>query len=101
MTKEEIIKELFKEFITPVKSTNVKKIKWDSVSKDLVIQFDDGSIYTYYKVSEAIFNNIQDGQAGTITAGPWGGIGTYPSVGAAVWQYLIDGGYKYKKGGTI
>jgi hypothetical protein len=97
------IEKLFrlKEYIDSVSSTNVKKVKWDSVSKVLVIQFKDGSIYTYSNVPEAIYTNVLDGQAGTKTEGPWGPIGTYPSVGAAVHQWLINGGYKYRKGGNI
>lgn len=90
-----------KEFIDSVSSTNVKKIKWDSVSSELVIQFEDNSVYTYYNVPEAIYTNVLFGQAGTKTAGKWGGVGKYPSVGAAVHQWLIQGGYQYKKGGNI
>jgi hypothetical protein len=96
---EKILK--LREYIQSVSSTNVRTVKWDSETSNLYIMFRDGSIYTYFKVPEAIFNNIVDGQAGTKTAGPWGPVGKYPSVGAAVHQWLIAGGYKYKKGGTI
>ena len=96
------INELFKEFLVDdIRSTNVKKMKWDSVSKDLVVQFMDNSVYTYFNVPEAIFNRIQDGMAGTKTAGEHGPKGKYPSVGAAIWTYLIEGGFRYKRGGTI
>jgi hypothetical protein len=90
------INKLFRlrEYIESVSSTNVKKVKWDSVSKDLVIQFEDNSIYTYSNVPEAIYINVVDGQAGAKN-------GDYPSVGAAVHQYLINGGYQYRRGGTI
>lgn len=89
-----------REFIERVKSTNVKRVKWDSITKELVVQFND-STYTYYNIPEAIYNNVVDGQAGTKTAGPWGPIGKYPSVGAAIHQWLIAGGFSYKKGGII
>ncbi len=84
-----------------VDSTNVDKVKWDSVTKDLTILFNSGDAYVYYKVPEAIYNNIVDGQAGTRTSGIWGEKGKYPSVGAATHQYLIEGGYKYKKIGSF
>lgn len=83
-----------KEYIDTVSSTNVKKVKYDTVTKELTIQFEDNSIYTYYNVPEAIYTNVVDGQAGTKK-------GKYPSVGAAVHDYLINGGYQYKKGGNI
>jgi len=82
-------------------STNVKAMKWDSITKDLVIQFGSGATYTYESVPEAIYNNVMDGNAGTETAGPWGPIGKFPSVGAAVHQFLVQGGFTYRRGGTI
>lgn len=87
-------------YIQSVTSTNVRRVKWSSESKEMVVQF-YGSTYTYYNIPEAIYNNVVDGQAGTKTAGPWGPIGKYPSVGAAIHQWLIAGGFSYKKGGTI
>jgi hypothetical protein len=96
--QERIIK--LREYIESVSSTNVKRVKWDSVTRELTVQF-NGDTYTYYNIPEAIYNNVVDGNAGTKTAGPWGEIGKYPSVGASIHQWLIDGGYRYKKGGRI
>lgn len=106
MDKYEIIlkqiNELFKEFLVDdIRSTNVRKMKWDSETKELVVQFQDRSVYTYYDISEKLFNDISDGNAGTKTEGPWGPKGKFPSVGASIWQYLIDRGVRYKKGGTL
>lgn len=84
-----------------VRSTNVKRVKYDSVSEELVIRFDDGSVYTYFNVPSKIYDNVLEGMAGTKTAGEWGPIGKFPSVGAATHQYLIEGGFAYKKGGSI
>jgi hypothetical protein len=95
---DKIIK--LREYIQSVSSTNVKRIKWDSVTKVMVVEF-KYSTYTYYDIPEAIYNNVVDGQAGTRTRGPWGPVGKYPSVGAAIHQWLIAGGYRYKKGGFI
>lgn len=82
----------FKEYIERVRSTNVDKVKWDSETKEMTIKFDDGSIYVYFNVPEKVFDNIVDGQAGSK-------VGKYPSVGAAVHQYLK--GFKYQKVGTF
>ena len=98
MMLEKILK--LREYIQSVSSTNVRTVKWDSETKEMVVQFSNAT-YTYFNIPEAIFNNVVDGAAGTKTSGTWGPVGKYPSVGAAVHQYLIAGGYKYKKGGTI
>jgi hypothetical protein len=82
-------------------STNVKRIKWDSETEELVIQFQNNAYYTYFNVPEGIFNRVEDGLAGTKTSGPWGPVGKFPSVGAAVHQYLIEGGFSYRRGGRI
>jgi hypothetical protein len=91
----------FKVTSDSVKSTNVKRVKYDSITQELVIKFDDGSNYTYFNVPSKIYDNVLEGMAGTKTAGEWGPIGKFPSVGAAVHQYLIEGGYRYKKGDSI
>ena len=91
----------FKVTIDSVRSTNVKRVKYDSVTEEMTIRFDDGSIYTYFDIPSKIYDNVLEGMAGTKTAGEWGPIGKFPSVGAAVWQYLVDGGFRYKKGGSM
>lgn len=91
----------FKITVDSVKSTNVRRIKYDSVTQELVIKFDDGSNYTYFNVPSKIYDNVLEGMAGTKTAGEWGPIGKFPSVGAAVHQYLVEGGFSYKKGGSF
>ena len=105
MNKEEIVIQLrnlyFKVEEATVQSTNVDKVKYNTVSKEMKVKFDDGSVYTYYNVPERIYDNVREGLAGTKTAGPWGPVGKYTSVGAAVHQYLIKGKFKYKKGGPF
>lgn len=91
----------FKVTSDSVRSTNVKRVKYDSVTEELVIKFDDGSNYTYFNVPSKIYDNVLEGMAGTKTAGVWGPIGKFPSVGAAVHQYLIEGGFRYKRGDSI
>jgi hypothetical protein len=80
-----------------VTSTNVSRIKWDSITRDLLIEFEGGGVYRYSNVPEAVYLDVLEGQAGTKTSGPWGPEGKYPSVGAAVHAYLIEGGYSYSK----
>jgi hypothetical protein len=84
-----------------VQSTNVKRMKYDSIMKELVIEFWGDGTYTYSNVSEQIYNDIRSGNASTKGAGDWGPEGTTPSVGAAVHRYLIENGNKGTKGGTI
>lgn len=91
----------FRVYVDGVQSTNVKRVKWDSVTKEMVIQFQNDRYYTYYDISEKIYTNVLDGLAGTKTAGPWGPVGKYPSVGAAVHQWLIQRRVRYKRGGRI
>ncbi|MCP4761438.1 MAG: KTSC domain-containing protein [archaeon] len=95
------IKEDFKQYIERPNSTNVRAMKWDSETKELVVAFKEGGTYTYYNISEKIWNNIEEGQAGTKTAGKWGPKGKYPSVGASIHQWLKDRGIRYTRGGII
>ena len=82
-------------------STNVKRMKYDSIMRELVIEFRGGGYYTYYGVNEALYNNVRGGNAATKTAGDWGPVGKTPSVGAAVHQYLIEQNIRYAPGGSI
>lgn len=87
-----------------IKSSNVWKFKYNTETGDLVVKFQDGSVYTYFKVSLDDFNQFASGSGGTCkTEGKnkWGSwtIGKNPSVGAAVWDILMK--YSYSKGGVI
>jgi hypothetical protein len=84
-----------------VQSTNVKRMKYDSIMKELVIEFWGGGYYTYFGVDETLYDNVRYGNAATKTAGDWGPEGTSPSVGAAVHRYLIEQNIRYQEGGTI
>lgn len=99
--------EKLKFFITTeyVRSSNVDAVSYNDVLKEMVIRFNDGSTYTYYDVSLRLFDDIKDGNGVCITTGQnqygrWK-IGKSPSVGAAVYEKLVQAGVKYKKGGTI
>jgi len=88
-----------------IPSSNVRRIVYNDETKEMVIQFQDKSIYTYFEVPFQIFLDVSGGKATCITSGEnafgrWF-VGKNPSVGAAVWQYLRDSNIKYKKGGTL
>jgi len=87
-----------------INSSNVWKFKWNDETGDLVVKFQDGSTYTYYGVSENDFESFTTGSGGTCeTSGSnrWGSweIGKSPSVGAAVWDILMN--YRYNEGGNV
>lgn len=88
-----------------IPSSNVRRIVYNDESKEMVIQFQDKSIYTYFEVPFQIFLDVSGGKATCITTGEnkfgrWF-VGKNPSVGAAVWKYLRDSNIKYQKGGTL
>lgn len=82
-------------------STNVRRMKYDSIMRELVIEFWGGGVYTYYAVPENIYESVRNGDASTRTAGDWGPVGKTPSVGAAVHQFLVESDIRYTRGGTI
>lgn len=91
-----------------IKSSNVWKFKWDDKTGDLIVKFQDGSIYTYYGVTKNDFESFRTGTGGTCETSGETKIGgaTYrweegknPSVGAAVWDVLDS--YNYKQTGNI
>ena len=87
-----------------IKSSNVWKFKYNDKTGELVVKFQDGSTYTYDKVSLNDFQQFANGSGGTCSTegenrwGTWE-VGKNPSVGAAVWDVLMK--YSYKKGGRI
>jgi hypothetical protein len=86
-------------------SSNVDKMKYNDETKELVIKFNDGSYYTYFDVDFDEFMAVVDGDASCITEGEneYGSwfVGKTPSVGAAVWEWLIDTNVRYQRGGTL
>lgn len=105
MTKEENFDEWvqLKKWRSSPDSSNVKKILYQDETKEMVIQFNSGDIYTYYDVDFALFQEIFNGAGICRTEGSnrWGSwfIGKTPSVGAAVNQ-LLDG-TRYSRGGSL
>jgi hypothetical protein len=103
---EETIEYAFKKWRADnIQSSNVKKIMYNDETKEMFIQFNDRSIYTYFGVSMNLFLDVSGGKATCITSGEnkYGAwyVGKTPSVGAAVHKFLVKSGIKYKKGGTL
>lgn len=87
--------------VSNANSTNVKRLKYDSNKKELIIEFFGDGTYTYSNVSEGLYEMIRNGDAATKTAGLWGEAGKSPSVGAAVYKYLVETNHPFVKGGII
>jgi hypothetical protein len=105
LTENNIEYEFKKWRANNIESSNVKKIMYEDETMEMVIQFNDKSIYTYFNVPFDTFLNVSGGNATCITDGEnrWGSwyVGKTPSVGASVHKYLINEGVKYKKGGSF
>lgn len=95
------IKNKFEILQGGVASSNVASYRWNSNNNTLVLTFHDGSRYKYYTIDREEFESIILGDATCITEGEneygrWYE-GKSPSVGAAVWKYLIDKNVRYEK----
>jgi len=108
LTEEKVdyVFEQFKKWrANNLKSSNVKSILYEDETREMVIKFQEGDIYTYFDVPFQTFLNVSGGKATCITSGEikYGSwyVGKTPSNGAAVWKYLRDSGIRYKKGGSL
>jgi hypothetical protein len=95
------IKEELRIYEGDVNSSNVQSYRYNDVSGELILTFNDGSQYRYFQIDFTDYESIVLGDAECITEGEneygrWFE-GKTPSVGAAVWQYLIDKGVRYEK----
>jgi hypothetical protein len=84
-----------------VVSSNVDSYKYNTNNGELILTFNDGSRYRYSGVDFTEYENIILGDAvceteGQNEFGSWF-VGKTPSVGAAVWEYLIRTGVKYER----
>jgi hypothetical protein len=101
---EEDLFQIFSELFI-ADSSNVDRVKYFEEDKRLVVKFNDGSYYTYFDIDEKVFFSIIEGDAtckteGENEFGEWF-VGKSPSVGAAIWKYLIDKGVRYEQGGSL
>lgn len=82
-----------------VRSSNVKSYRYDTEMETLIIEFNDGSKYLYEFMPFSTFEKIAKGDATCRTTGEnqygkWFE-GKSPSVGAAIWKYIIEGSEKF------
>ena len=103
LTEEDLFQIFSELFIAD--SSNVDRVKYFEEDRRLVVKFNDGSYYTYFDLDEDVFNSIIEGDAVCKTSGQnefgeWE-VGKTPSVGAAIWKYLIDKNVRYELGGSL
>lgn len=103
LTEEDLFQIFSELFIAD--SSNVDRVKYFEEDKRLVVKFNDGSYYTYFDIDETVFFSIIEGDAtckteGENEFGEWF-VGKSPSVGAAIWKYLIDKNVRYEQGGSL
>ncbi len=85
----------------PLQSSNVYGFKFNPRDKKLRVRFQGGSLYEYSGIPDVIFNLFSKGNASARTTGSnrfgaWFK-GKNPSLGAALNQYIKEGGFPYRK----
>lgn len=95
----------FRKWRNRPKSSNVNNILYNDETKELIVKFNEGDIYTYFDVEFSLFQDLVNGAGVCRTEGEnkWGSwfIGKTPSVGAALYNRLVKSSIRYKKGGTL
>jgi hypothetical protein len=86
--------------LTP-NSSNSDIIEYETEKKELRIKFNDGSTYLYENIEYRIFEKVWLGDAECKTSGtsPYGSweVGDSPSVGAAIYKYLVKRGFNGRR----
>lgn len=94
-----------KKWRSQVDSSNVDRLLFNDETNELVVKFNDGSIYSYFDVDFNEFLLVLDGAGVCRTSGKnkWGEwwVGKIPSVGAALNRILVRSGKRYKRGGSL
>lgn len=85
----------------PLNSSNVYGFQYDPKSGKLMVRFQGGSVYGYDNVPPGVFKVFQQGAVPAKTSGQnrWGKWwrGKIPSLGAAFYELIRQGGYPYQK----
>ena len=85
----------------PLNSSNIYGFKYDPKSGRLRVRFQSGSVYSYDGVPPGVFKVFQQGAVPAQTTGRnrfgrwW--TGKIPSLGAAFYQMIRNGGYQYQR----
>ena len=86
-------------------SSNVKRLMYNSDNMELTVEFHNGEIYTYEDVMFSEFEDILIGNGicktdGKNKYGEWY-VGKSPSVGAALYEVLVEGSIPFRRGGSF
>ena len=86
---------------TAIQSSNVKGMKYNPSTGELMVAFHGGGIYRYDQVPPNIFKLLEHGNAFAKTSGS-NAHGTWwkmknPTIGGALNEYIKKGGYSYQK----
>lgn len=86
-------------------SSNIDRLLYNDETRELIVKFNGGTIYTYYDIDFDEFLGVMNGAgicktSGQNKYGSWF-IGKTPSVGAACFRILIRSGKKYSRGGSL
>ncbi len=84
-----------------LQSSNVYGFRFNPQTKKMQVRFQEGAVYEYDDIPDVIFNLFSHGNASAKTTGSnrfgaWFR-GKNPSLGAALNQYIKQGGYAYRK----
>lgn len=85
----------------PLLSSNIYGFKYDPNQGQLLVRFNNGGIYSYGGVPQSVFNIFRSGAVpaktnGRNQYGEWWK-GKIPSLGAAFYELIRNGGYPYQK----
>ena len=85
----------------PLLSSNIYGFQYDPDKGELLVRFNNGGVYAYSGVPTGVFNIFQKGAVPAKTSGKnqygewWQG--KMPSLGAAFYELIRNGGYPYQK----
>jgi hypothetical protein len=85
----------------PLESSNIYGYRYDPKSGKLLVRFQSGSIYSYDGIPQGIFKVFQQGAVPAKTSGQnrfgkwW--VGKIPSLGAAFYNMIRQGGFPYQR----
>ena len=84
-----------------LQSSNIFGFQFDPKNGTLLVRFQNGGIYAYAGVPQGVFKVFQQGAVPAKTQGKnkfgqWY-VGKLPSLGAAFYELIRNGGYPYKK----
>jgi len=101
ITPESPISPTIPDMLSPMESSNIEGFNYDYNNKKLLVKFQGDGIYSYDGVQPFIFDTFRKGAVPAKTTGQnqygkwWKG--KVPSLGAAFYALIRNGGYSYNK----